>query len=100
MQPGSSRFPAVSQIHTLAITIAAALGATSPGQSVPAGGEPTNRLPFTAPPTTTVVVRASPGFDWGDAGIGAAAALGLVTVSAGSIALRRSGSTDSRRRIR
>ena len=42
-----------------------------------------------APERSTLVVSASPddGFDWGSAGIGAAAGAGLVLVGAGSFAL-------------
>jgi hypothetical protein len=47
----------------------------------------TRRLtqPVAAP---TIVIRDSGGFDWGDAGIGAAATLGLVIVALGGAALR------------
>jgi hypothetical protein len=46
-----------------------------------------------APERSTVVVSASPdgGFDWGSAGIGAAAGAGLVLVGAGSFALTHRG---------
>ena len=51
-------------------------------------GEPKNEPPFTrlvqAPP---VVIRASSDFDWGDAGIGAGAALGIATAAFGAVVL-------------
>lgn len=53
---------------------------------------------FTAPHVTVVKVAEAPqatggGFDWGDAGIGAGAALALVTLAGGGFAIaRRHGS--------
>src|SRR6188472_1383409 len=46
-----------------------------------------------APQRSAVVVRSAPdnGFDWGSAGIGAAAGAGLVLVGAGSFALTYRG---------
>jgi hypothetical protein len=41
------------------------------------------------PPTRIITVREADTFDWGDAGIGAGAALGLVLVGGGSALLLR-----------
>jgi hypothetical protein len=52
-------------------------------------GEPKTELPFTRPaPTTPIVIHATGGFHWGDAGIGAAGTIGLVFVALGGAALR------------
>jgi hypothetical protein len=51
-------------------------------------GEPKNEPPFTRPVSAPpIVVRSSGGFDWGDAGIGAGATLGLVIAAFGALAL-------------
>jgi hypothetical protein len=51
-------------------------------------GEPKNEAPFTGSVSTpAVVVQTSDGFDWGDAGIGAAASLGLAFIAVGASAL-------------
>jgi hypothetical protein len=53
-------------------------------------GEAKSETPFTRPiAAPTVIVRAGSGFDWGDAGIGAAATLGLVIVTLGGAAALR-----------
>jgi hypothetical protein len=54
---------------------------------------PAARQAASAPERSTLIVSASPddGFDWGSAGIGAAAGAGLVLVGAGSFALTYRG---------
>ncbi len=52
-------------------------------------GEPKNGVPFVKGVSTTpLLVRTGDGFDWRDAGIGAAAALGLGCAALGALALR------------
>jgi hypothetical protein len=51
-------------------------------------GEAKNEQPFTQPILApTVLAHSSSGFDWGDAGIGAAAGLGLAALLAGGLLL-------------
>jgi predicted NBD/HSP70 family sugar kinase len=72
-----------------------AVQTTAHVQSAPANvisGEPKNQLPFTLPvrsQSSTIIVRASSGFSWGDAAVGAAATLGLAIAAAGALALLR-----------
>ncbi|HEY7602881.1 MAG TPA: hypothetical protein VH760_01380 [Gaiellaceae bacterium] len=50
-------------------------------------GEPKNEGPFVRSISTTpILVRTSDGFDWGDAGIGAAAVLGIGCIALGALA--------------
>ncbi len=71
-----------------ATALALALGATVPAAAFakPVGGDPN---PFTTQPfttQTTPIVRVSvpaSGFDWGDAGIGAAAGLAITMLGVG-----------------
>lgn len=59
-------------------------------------GEPKNETPFVRGISTTpVLVRTSDGFDWGDAGIGAAAVLGLGALGALAGAHRRPRATSA-----
>jgi hypothetical protein len=51
--------------------------------AAPAGGKPKNEQ------VTPVVVRASGGFDWGDAAIGAGAGVGAALAAIGGITLAR-----------
>jgi hypothetical protein len=52
-------------------------------------GEAKNEQPFTQPTfAPTVIIRTNGGFDWGDAGIGAGATLGLVIAALGAATLR------------
>ena len=51
-------------------------------------GEAKNEQPFTQPAAVpTIVVRTSGGFDWGDAGIGVAAGLGIALALVGGLLL-------------
>jgi hypothetical protein len=60
-------------------------------------GEPKNELPFTRPVAAApVVIRSSGGFDWGDAGIGAGATIGIAVAALGVVALRTSRSPHTR----
>ena len=59
--------------------------------------QPTSSSNTTAPPQSTTVVKSS-GFDWGDAGIGAGAALALVVTGLGArIAVGHRGQAQSKR---
>jgi hypothetical protein len=55
-------------------------------------GEAKNELPFTQPVVAPTIVVHSNGFDWGDAGIGVAAGLGVAAVLAGGLLLTYRGS--------
>jgi hypothetical protein len=60
-------------------------------------GEPKNEAPFVRGISTMpVLVQTSDGFDWSDAGIGAAAALALGCVALGAFALRAGGARRPR----
>jgi hypothetical protein len=61
------------------------------GLSAAVQGEPKNKPPFTrpVPRAPTIVVRAGGGFDWTDAGIGAAAGLGVALAAAGGVGFVR-----------
>lgn len=66
-------------------------------QSPASGGEAKNEPPFTRPALApTVVIGAKSGFEWGDAGIGAGATLGLVIAALGAATLRTSQSRHPR----
>ena len=68
-----------------------------PPQKLDAATRHHHNLPAAQPRTTTVVVEASRSFDWGDAGIGAAAGLGAVSLVSGSaLVLRRNHRRPSR----
>jgi hypothetical protein len=64
--------------------VAGAAGGTT-AQSL--GGEAKNDLPFTQIVEAPVVGGSDGGFDWGDAGIGAAAGLGIAALVAGGLLL-------------
>jgi hypothetical protein len=71
--------------RTVSSETAASGGATGIGSTV--AGEPKNEEPFVRGISTTpVLVQTSDGFDWGDAGIGAAVAVGLGCVALGALA--------------
>jgi len=53
-------------------------------------GETKNEAPFTRP-VVEVAAREHGGFDWGDAGIGAAVTIGLVLALLGGVVLRAPG---------
>jgi len=62
-------------------------------------GEPKNEPPFTRPVAAApIVVHSSGGFDWGDAGIGAAGILALLSIAGGLTLMvttrRRRGGTE------
>jgi hypothetical protein len=67
------------------LAVALALGAVAPGAaSARLNLNPTPALPAPAPPAVQVIRVAAPaGFDWGDAGIGAAGGLGLSMLAVG-----------------
>jgi hypothetical protein len=78
MTPSSRRAKAT-------VAVALALGATAPAPSAASA-----KLPPPDPPTSNhavVFVQTSPrsGFDWGDAGIGAAGGVGLAMLAAGGL---------------
>jgi hypothetical protein len=54
-------------------------------------GEAKNDLPFTQPVVTPTVVYRSGSFDWGDAGIGVAAGLGVAALLIGGLLLAHRG---------
>jgi hypothetical protein len=60
-------------------------------QVLQAAGEAKNNLPFTRPVGSSTVISTSNGFDWADAGIGAAAGLGLALTLIGGTLVARSG---------
>jgi hypothetical protein len=64
--------------------------ATSPASVAPAvAGEPKNDVPFVRDASRApVLVRTGDGFDWGDAGIGAAVVFGLGCAGVGALAVR------------
>src|SRR2546423_7656088 len=74
----------ISQTHRISTALAVALAT---GAVAPAGASAMLPAPDPPPPhhRTIVLVRADSGFDWGDAGIGAAGALGLSMLAAGGI---------------
>jgi hypothetical protein len=59
-------------------------------------GEPKNEPPFTQPVATRTIVIRSGGFDWGDAGVGAAGAIGVVSIVLGAAVVT---SSNRRRHI-
>jgi hypothetical protein len=67
-----------------------AASATSPATVTPAiAGEPKNDVPFIRDASRTpVLVQTGDGFDWGDAGIGAAVVFGLGCAGVGALAVR------------
>jgi hypothetical protein len=73
--------------------VIAALAAPAANARVALDPPPAPQGAASAPQRSTLVVSASPdnGFDWGSAGIGAAAGAGLVLVGAGSFALTHRG---------
>jgi hypothetical protein len=64
----------------------------SVSQTIGLAGEAKNDLPFTQPVDTPTIVVHSNGFDWGDAGIGVAAGIGLAAALAGGLLLTYRGS--------
>jgi hypothetical protein len=73
-------------------TVGQGVVGTAGGRAIGAGAEITTGFASPGAPGTSAVEVGSNGFDWGDAGIGAAGALGVVLLGAGTtIALRRSG---------
>jgi hypothetical protein len=74
----------ISQNHRIskALVVAMATGAVAP-----AGASAMLPAPDPLPPRPVVIVRDRSGFDWGDAGIGAAGALGLSILAAGGIVI-------------
>jgi hypothetical protein len=79
----------ISQKHSLKAGVAVALATSALGPAGAAATLPAPDPPQPATPTRVELVRVSSnaGFDWGDAGIGAAAAVGLSMLAAGGIAL-------------
>jgi hypothetical protein len=73
--------------------VIAALAAPAANARVALDGPATHQGPASEPQRSALVVSATPdkGFDWGSAGIGAAAGAGLVLVGAGSFALTHQG---------
>jgi hypothetical protein len=63
----------------------------SVSQAIGLAGEAKNDLPFTQPVATPTIVIHSNRFDWGDAGIGVAAGLGIATALAGGLLLTYRG---------
>jgi len=63
----------------------------SVSQAIGLAGEAKNDLPFTQPVATPTIVVHSNGFDWGDAGIGVAAGLGIASAVAGGLLLTYRG---------
>jgi hypothetical protein len=61
-------------------------------ESIGLAGEAKNDLPFTQPVATPTIVVHSNGFDWGDAGIGVGAGLGIAALLAGGLLLTYRGS--------
>jgi hypothetical protein len=84
-------------------TVLATTAITAPASALPieymqAGGPGgSSQPPRSTEVTRTVTVDSSSGFDWGDAGIGAAGALSLLALGAGSalVARRRLGARAS-----
>ncbi|HKP20273.1 MAG TPA: hypothetical protein VJT68_02070 [Thermoleophilaceae bacterium] len=83
--------------NTALATVLAVAAMASPASAAPIesmlpsdpGGSSQSAATAEAPQTVTV---SSPsGFDWGDAGIGAAGALSLLTLGAGSVLVTRRG---------
>ena len=64
------------------------------GESAPSVGEAKNELPFTG--YVSDGIRSGNGFDWGDAGIGVAAGVGLAVVLAGALILASRGPRSRR----
>lgn len=79
----------IRQNHRISKALAVALAT---GAIAPAGASamtPTRDFPQSANPQSVELVRVSDhsGFDWGDAGIGAAGALGLSMLAAGGVVM-------------
>ena len=66
------------------LTLALALGAPAAASARQELNPPQARTTPSKPPVQIIRVSAPGGFDWGDAGIGAAGALGLSTLAVGS----------------
>jgi hypothetical protein len=82
--PSAAAMPTDSGPHA---AVAAATGATDA-----TGGYEFASAPPPAPPATRIVeVHTSSGFDWGDAGLGAAAMLSALGVGAGAVVVARRG---------
>ena len=73
------------QNHRIRTAVAVALAT---GAFAPAGASAMLPRPDPPPPKP---VRVSSGFDWGDAGIGAAGALGLSMIAGGIVLVSRRG---------
>jgi hypothetical protein len=61
-------------------------------ESIGLAGEAKNDLPFTQPVSAPTIVVRSNGFEWGDAGIGVGAGLGIAAILAGGLLLTYRGS--------
>jgi hypothetical protein len=86
---------------TLALTLTLALGAIAPAAAASARFEPDPPAASTTPspqPAVQIVRVAAPGgFDWGDAGIGAAGGFGLsmLAIGGGLVVTQRRGRRSS-----
>jgi hypothetical protein len=89
------------------VTVALALATAAPASARPIGPDPTGSyannsvasVPASTPPTIVYLTAPSAGFDWGDAGIGAAGGVALSILGLGS-ALAVSGRRTRRQTIR
>jgi len=80
----TSIWPRVAGIGLVACTIEA-LAASASGQILHRDGS--KAVPFVADLQPDIAAAAGEGFDWGDAAVGAAAALGLVALAGAALAL-------------
>jgi hypothetical protein len=89
----SGRTVAARSLVIAALAALAALAAPAANARVALEPPAAHQSAASAPQRSALVVSASPdpGFDWGSAGIGAAAGAGLVLVGAGSFALTHRG---------
>jgi hypothetical protein len=74
-------------------SLAAAALAAAPGGAAarPADQPPVPQQTVAAPPSEVTTVSREEGFDWGSAGIGAAAGAGLILAGAGTLVVARHG---------
>lgn len=73
-------------ITGLAACAVAAIAAPASGQTMRRDGS--KAVPFVVDPEANVRPTTADGFDWGDAAVGAAAAIGLVALGGAGLALR------------
>jgi len=77
------------QSRKKAMALAMAVGALATAPAGTAGAEPDRTVPV-----RIVELERDPGFNWGDAGIGAAGAIALAAIGTGGVVAARSRASD------